>query len=202
MPIDRTIELQLHPQQLRMFFPLLMEGVEVDIETGSSVKQLLIEQFGITADYINSRITTLFLNSRAVDNAATALVLDGASLALSGAMPGLVGATMRSGGFYAAMRGAMTHHNDDQIPLAKRGRIKLKLFNLLLEELGPRILARGIVLDSERLQSLLGAQPADFRPLGLQLDGRQLPIDRLRGELSAHEVGNLVKLKAHFGDQP
>ncbi len=202
MPIDRTIELQLHPQQLGMFFPLLMEGVEVDIVTGSSVKQLLIEQFGISADYICSRITTLFLNSRAVDNAATALVLDGASLALSGAMPGLVGATMRSGGFYAAMRGAMTHHNDEQIPLAKRGRIKLKLFNLLLHELGPRILARGIVLNSQRLQSLLAAQPADFRPLSLQLDGRPLAVEHLRAERLPLEAGQPLKLKAYFGDPP
>jgi len=201
MPIDRSLELQLSPELLKIFFPLLMEGVEVEIETGASVKQLLTEQFGITADYISSRITTLFLNSRAVDNTTTALVQDGAVLALSGAMPGLVGATMRSGGFYAAMRGAMTHHNGDDIPLAKQGRIKLKLFNLLLDELGPRVLNRGIVLNTERFQSFLAAQPAEFRPLGLLLDGQPLPIDQLQDGRPSLEAGQLVKLKVHFGDQ-
>lgn len=202
MPIDRSIEWQLPSELLKIFSPLLMEGVEVEIETGVSVKQLLIDQFGLTADYIASRITTMFLNSRAVDNAATALVQDGAVLALSGAMPGLVGATMRSGGFYAAMRGAMTHHNDDTIPLAKRGRIKLKLFNLLLDELGPRVLGRGIVLDTERFQKFLAAQPAEFRPLGLQLDGRQLAIEQLRAVHLPLAAGQQLKLKAHFGEHP
>ncbi len=127
MPTEPSVELQLPPELLRIFFPLLQEGVEVDIAAGCSIKQLLTEQFGIPAEYIASRITTLFLNSRAVDNAATALVQDGAVLALSGAMPGLVGATMRSGGFYAAMRGAMTYRNDTEGPKAARGRIKLKI---------------------------------------------------------------------------
>lgn len=202
MPIDRSLELQLSPELLKIFFPLLMEGVEVEIETGASVKQLLTEQFGITADYISSRITTLFLNSRAVDNTTTALVQDGAVLALSGAMPGLVGATMRSGGFYAAMRGAMTHQNEGNIPLAKQGRIKLKIFNLLLNELGPRVLSRGIVLSSERFRQLLAAQPAEFRPLGLLLDGQPLPLEQLRGDQLPLESGTQLKIKAHFGDHP
>lgn len=202
MPIDRSIELKLPTELLPIFFPLLMEGVEVEIETGISVKQLLIDQFGLTADYISSRITTMFLNSRAVDNAATALVQDGAVLALSGAMPGLVGATMRSGGFYAAMRGAMTYQNDGEIPLAKQGRIRLKLFNLLLEELGPRVLGRGILLSAERLQSFLAAQPAGFRPLDLRLEGRPLTMEQLRAGKLPVEDDQPLRLRAHFGDQP
>ncbi len=177
MAIEPSVELQLPPELLRIFFPLLQEGVEVDIATGCSVKQLLTDQFGISAEYIASRITTLFLNSRAVDNAATALVHDGAVLALSGAMPGLVGATMRSGGFYAAMRGAMTYRNDTEAPESRRGRIKLKLFNLLLDELGARVMMRGIVLGRERFQAFLAAQPADFRPRGSWLDGRPVAIE-------------------------
>ena len=200
MPIDRSLELQLSPELLNIFFPLLMEGVEVEIETGASVKMLLIEQFGISADYITTRITTLFLNSRAVDNAATALVQDGAVLALSGAMPGLVGATMRSGGFYAAMRGAMTHHNEEQIPLARQGRIKLKLFNLLLDELGPRVLTRGIVLSAERLCRFLSAQPPGFRPLGCRLDGQALSVEQLRSQAQALKPADVLKLTVQIGE--
>lgn len=200
MPIDRSLELQLPPELLNIFFPLLMEGVEVEIETGASVKKLLIEQFGITADYISSRITTLFLNSRAVDDAATALVQDGATLALSGAMPGLVGATMRSGGFYAAMRGAMTYQNDTDIPLAKQGRIKLKLFNLLLDELGPRVLTRGILLPAEGLRRFLSAQPPGFRPLSCRMDGQALSVDQLQGQAQSLGSGEVLKLKVQIGE--
>jgi len=200
MAIDHSFEVQLAPELLRIFFPLLQQGMEVEVETGCSLKQLLIEQFGIPADYIASRITTLFLNSRAVDDAATALVHDGAVLALSGAMPGLVGATMRSGGFYAAMRGAMTYHNEEELPAHRQGRIRLKLFNLLLEELGPRVLGRGVVLSAARLREFLAELPAEFRFRGCWLDGRPLTVDRQRRlpELPGNE--ELLKLKVQFGD--
>lgn len=200
MAIDHLFEVQLTPELLRLFFPLLQQGVEVEVETGCSLKQLLIEQFGIPADYIASRITTLFLNSRAVDDAATALVHDGAVLALSGAMPGLVGATMRSGGFYAAMRGAMTYHNEAELPVHRQGRIRLKLFNLLLEELGPRVLGRGVVLSTAHLREFLAEFPTEFRFRGCWLDGRPLTVDRQRSlpELPGDE--EQLKLKVQFGD--
>ncbi len=200
MSIARSIEVQLAPEHYKSFSLMLQQGVEVEVETGCSVKQLLTEQFGISADYISGRITTLFLNSRAVDDAATAMVHDGAVLALSGAMPGLVGATMRSGGFYAAMRGAMTYRNDDEVPAAKRGRIRLKLFNLLLEELGPRVLGRGIILSAEGLQRFFSAQPEGFRPLALRVDGRQIQAEQLQGGSLPVETGELLKLKIRFGD--
>lgn len=200
MAIDRSLEVQLAPELLRIFFPLLQEGVEVEVETGCSLRQLLIEQFGIPADYIASRITTLFLNYRAVDDAATALIHDGATLALSGAMPGLVGATMRSGGFYAAMRGAMTYQNETEVPAAKRGRIRLKLFNLLLDELGPRVLRRGVVLSADHLRAFLAELPAELRFRGCWLDGRQLAVEPRRNipELPAGEEP--LQLKVQFGE--
>ena len=201
MAIERSVELQLAPELLKIFNPLLQEGVEVEIETGCSIKQLLTEQFGISAEFITGRITTLFLNSRAVDNVATALVHDGAVLALSGAMPGLVGATMRSGGFYAAMRGAMTYHEEGEIPVAKRGKIRLKLFNLLLEELGARILRRGILLSTERLHTFLADQPETFRPRGCWIDGRKVPVEQLLVGEVRPEAGGLLKFKVSVKEE-
>ena len=200
MPSHRSIELHLAPPLLSIFFPLLMAGVEVGVETGCSVKALLTEQFGISADYLSSRITTIFLNSKAVDNTATALIHDGAILALSGAMPGLVGATMRSGGYYAAMRGAMTYREEGEETGTRAGRIRLKLFNLLLEELGPRVLRRGILLSAERLQEFLTAQPDTFRPLGCWVEGRPVPIERLQQTEFSVAPDQQVKLQVHFGD--
>jgi hypothetical protein len=200
MAIARSLEVQLAPELLNLFFPLLQQGVEVEVETGGNLKQMLIEQFGIPADYIASRITTLFLNYKAVDDAATALIHDSAVVALSGAMPGLVGATMRSGGFYAAMRGAMTYHNEAEVPVAKRGRIRLKLFNLLLDELGPRILRRGVVVSAAQLRAFLAELPTEFRFHGCWLDGRPLAVEPRRTipELPGDE--ELLKLKVQFGE--
>jgi hypothetical protein len=197
MPVGRSIEVQLPPELLRIFFPLFQEGVEVEVKAGCSVRELLIEQFGIAAEYISSRITTVFLNNRAVDNMESALIVDGAVLALSGAMPGLVGATMRSGGFYAAMRGGLTYQNGDTAPGVKSGVIKLKLFNLLLAEIGPRLLQRGILLPDARWQKFLAQQSEQLRVRGYWLDGRSLPVEQIH-HFSAE--ANTVKLKVYFGD--
>jgi len=201
MPVGRSIEVQLAPELLRIFFPLFQEGVEVEVKAGCSIRELLIEQFGIAAEYISTRITTVFVNHRAVDNMDSAQIYDGAVLALSGAMPGLVGATMRSGGFYAAMRGNMTYRNEAAAPEVKSGAIKLKLFNLLLPELGPRLLQRGILLSATRWQEFLAQQPEQLRVRGYWLDGRSLPVDQLRAGTNLPATTEVIKLKVYSGDE-
>jgi hypothetical protein len=156
------LELTLFPDQLPAFFPFLQEGVRVRAVVGCSIVELLTQQFGVTPEYIRTRITTLFLNSRAIDKAETAIVLDGSVLALSGAMPGLVGATMRSGGFYAAMRSNISYQNPDEHELVREGTIRIKLFNLLLSELGPTILRQGILLPGSVLRAFFAGQQEDF----------------------------------------
>lgn len=189
----RRVQLTLRGERLSAFFPLLQQGVRVACRAGVTLEDLLVNQWGIGAEYVAQRITTLFLNSRAVDDIATSLVHGGSVVALSGAMPGLVGATMRRGGFYAAMRGAMTFREDN----ADRGSgidwVRVKLFNLLLKELGPGFLARGIIMTAAELSIFLSRGeflPEDFSappilngrtvaPAGLvaaldQLDGEEL----------------------------
>ena len=82
------------------FTALLQQGFGVLARLGCSLEELLCNQWGIDRDYVTSRITTIFMNNRAIDDIATSIVRAGAVIALSGAMPGLVGATMRRGGFY------------------------------------------------------------------------------------------------------
>jgi len=195
----RSIEVELSGELLRVFYPLLQAGVEVEARVGCTIKQLLTEQFGIAADYLTNRITTVFLNHKAVDNVESAVVRDGAILALSGAMPGLVGATMRTGGYYAAMRGNMTYDDQDQSQKAESGRIKLKLFNLLLDELGPRVLLRGIQLNGARFKEFLTVQPIELRWRDCQLDGRPVTADFLKENQDLFNGDTLVKLKVYVG---
>lgn len=154
--------LTVAPPLISEFFSLLQQGVRVPCATGGTLDRLLSEQWGIDAGYVTERVTTIFLDHRAIDSIATTIIRGGSTLALSGAMPGLVGATMRRGGHLAAMRGAMTHHDDAVNNRDAPAWILLKLFNLLLPELGPGFLQRGILMERDELRLFLRQKPELF----------------------------------------
>lgn len=158
----QCLVLAVAPSLISDFFSLLQQGVRVHCRTECTLGDLLSEQWGIDPGYAQNRITTIFLNHRAIDSIDTTRVRGGSTLALSGAMPGLVGATMRRGGHLAAMRGAMTHHQDETAGEENHGWVRLKLFNLLLPELGPGFLERGILIDGNELRRFLQDRPDVF----------------------------------------
>ncbi len=130
---------------IALFLPLLQQGFQVSAKVGCDIQSLLCDQFKLMPDYLSDRISTVFLNGKPVDDVATAVVKDGATLALSAAMPGLVGATFRKSGCLAAFRGSITHRSEEDAPATcYDGHITLKLFNLLINELGPQFLKHGI----------------------------------------------------------
>ncbi len=192
------LTISLADDRLGEFFPLLQQGITVVIEGSCTLEELLCRQWGIDPDYVKRRITTIFLNSRAVDDVKTAQVHDGAVVALSGAMPGLVGATMRRGGFYAAMRGAMTHHDDNYVAGKGQATVRVKLFNLLLPELGPLFLQRGILLDRQDAIEFFAhrGQALQTGCAAAVLDGRPSAPDNVGTALAA---GNgMVALTVRF----
>ena len=88
-------------------------------------------------------LQTVFLDSQPVDDFDGTHIRDGSVLALSGAMPGLAGATLRRGGYYARMRGGITH--EDSKPKAVRAEpcvVTLKLFNKPLADLADSLAVR------------------------------------------------------------
>ncbi len=151
----KNLVLTLMPDQLAAFFPILQKGVTVPATVGCTLKSLLSDQFAIPADYVTDRITTIFLDNRPVDDLDRTIVKDGSRVTLSAAMPGLVGATMRRGGFYAALRQGISHAGDGGEAVGDCGTVRIKLFNLLLAELGPLVLARGVMLEQGELAELL-----------------------------------------------
>lgn len=144
---------------LPAFRSLFQQGVGITIQIGTSLEDLLCCQWHIDRDYVMSRISTLFLDSKPVDDLPAAMVHDGAVLALSGAMPGLIGATMRRGGILASFRNGITYCTTSGDDTGGSGRITLKLFNLLIDELGPQFLARGIWVRRSRLAELFPGHP-------------------------------------------
>jgi hypothetical protein len=167
----RLTTLSVSRAELPRFNAVLQRGVGTRVAAGSSVYGFLTGELGLAPDYVRGRITTVFLDGQVVDVLEDAALRDGSLLALSAAMPGLVGATLRRSGPYAVMRAAITRTADRGPAEARAGTIfiRVKLFNLLLEELGPVLLEHGVVLDrGDALAALgdTGEQLADLPAAG------------------------------------
>jgi len=143
------------PSKVRTFHFLLQQGLRIETPLGGSVQDFLVRQLGMDPEVIDEKIQTIFLNGKVVDDPVQAFLTDGALLALSGALPGLVGATMRRGGFYSSLRNSITFQGGAGIQGPKNGRIVLKLFNILLQDLGPRILENGFMIEESKLLDFL-----------------------------------------------
>jgi len=180
--MEAKLDIGVSDGRISEFVALLRSGFRVKTQVGCNVKDFLCGQMGLSTDYYENRILTLFLNSKPVDNPESARVQDGAILALSAAMPGLVGATMRRGGHYGRLRGSITHGDDNQSCETSTGWVTLKLFNLVLKELGPYFLNQGVWLDSRIIRDFFkdqaGGLDADIQ--GVNWNGEEIsPQDML-----------------------
>ena len=190
----------LKPDHLALFYPLLQQGVRVEAQIGCDIQSLLCDQFKMAPDYLADRITTIFLNGKPVDDVASAVVTDGATLALSAAMPGLVGATLRKAGCLASFRNTISHREEGASAVACRdGYITLKLFNMLLPEMGPPYLAHGVWTRGRDLQACLTDYPHDLETVVVRIeqDGRALDLAKL-SRLQAIASDEQVRLQATY----
>jgi len=174
----KNLCLLIEPAIFPKYFEILQGGFMVKCRVGISIKALLCEQLGLTFEYATGRISTIFLDGKPVDDIESAIIKDGSSLALSAAMPGLVGATMRREGVYSSLRSSITYEEKHSNYLSKEGLISLKLYNLLIDELGPLLLKRGIFVKSTELSAFLTKQPDNFWKgcKEMLLDGK--PVER------------------------
>jgi hypothetical protein len=158
-------------------------GVGIDTHVGTPLVELLCTRIGISPDYLDQRVQTIFVNGRTVDRPEEVAVTDGAIVALSAAMPGLMGATLRKGGLLAVFRKDIsqmqsTNLNDDH----RKTMITLKLFNLVARELGPMLLQQGVWLKSATLAKHFNQIPhAVLAALDeVVWNGRTIPAERLQ----------------------
>ncbi len=149
-----TLGLTVPAERVACFFPLLQKGVGMRARLGIPVGAFLREGLGLSDATIEARIQTVFLDGRPVDDIEGALLREGSTLALAPAMPGLMGAMLRRGGYYAPMRSGITHRGDAVPQGSGEGFITVKLFGTALRELGPALLARGVVVDGKDLAAL------------------------------------------------
>ena len=170
--------------QLPGFCQILQDAFMVKALVGCSIKSFLTQQMGISPEYIAGRIHSIFLEGRPVADIDSAMIHEGSHLSLSAAMPGLVGATMRRGGFYGAFRSTITYSESDSHCEITEGCVHLKYFNLLMKELGPDLLKKGIYLRSSQMADFLSDQPLEFWQgcKEILLNGRPVRRDQLEKE--------------------
>lgn len=169
---------------------LLQSGFVVTVPSCGSVRSFLLDSLHLSHEFIDQVIQSVFLDGKPVDNLDEASVKDGCTLALSAAMPGLVGATLRRGGYYSCMRSSISHREDPGVFPASGGEVTVKLFNLIAAELGPALLACGIRVKGSVLRDFLESQSSRFQA-GLDsmiLDGRPASLADLKPLLRAEEV--------------
>ena len=142
------IEITVPTKRIALFFQLLAGGIRKGVETHRSLRDVLCRQLGMDADYLKNHIQTIFLNGRAVDDPDREIAVDGSEIALSAAMPGLVGAVFRKGGMLSGFRAEISSQSPDAGAAGNKGIIILKLFNRVAADLGAGFLKNGIVLET------------------------------------------------------
>jgi hypothetical protein len=182
------------------FFLLLQQGVKIRRRTGCSVDTFLREEIGAGPAMIE-KIQSIMLDGKAVDDIGSSLVHDGSVLALSGAMPGLVGATLRRGGAYASFRSAITYHETEKTFMSGEGWVSIKIFNLLMVELGPGLLRQGVLVNTAELADYLAERSQEFRQgCSIMLDGKPIDITMLESGMALAGQG-LVYLTVGRGPE-
>jgi hypothetical protein len=161
------------------FFLLLQQGVKIRRRIGSSVDVFLRQEIGATPEQIE-KIQSIMLDGKPVDDIGSSLLHDGSTLALSAAMPGLVGATLRRGGAYSTFRSAITYHETGKACAPGEGWVSVKIFNLLMAELGSDLLRTGVLLRSSDLLGFLMERAEEFRQgCSATLNGKPVDIRML-----------------------
>ncbi|MBW1800699.1 MAG: hypothetical protein JRJ85_08210 [Deltaproteobacteria bacterium] len=192
------LKFTVDPKVVSAFFPILQKGVMVNARVGCTLHHFLCHELGLDPEYVQNRIQTLFLDGKAVDDPETARIGQGAVISLSGAMPGLLGATLRKGGHYGAMRRHISYRESTSSLSEQEGVVMIKLFNVLIKEVGPAILSRGVYIEVADFGNLYAIMETQHRPgaLALCVDGENMDLEKFKArELKGHRLFLKVNFK-------
>ena len=192
-----AIDLTVNPNQIPFFFKLLRKGILIHIETDLCAREFICDRLGVEPEYMDKQIQTIFLDGKLLDDRNAAVIKGGSTLAISAAMPGMVGATFRSGGFYATFRSPISH---DGVPVTGQAHTKpvlLKCFNKISNDVGPMLLERGIWVTGQDFKDLVVDRMDDFQkgPALILLDHRSVDPGVLK-QMKWKEKQIFLKVKA------
>lgn len=182
-------ELQIMVGAVRFsrFSQLLQQGIILWRETGCSLRSFLHDQLGLSPRFVEENIQTIFLDGKPVDDLDKVHVKEGCTLALSAAMPGLVGATMRRGGYYASLRAQISHGPEgEDASAAARGFVTLKLFNQVADLLGKTFLQDGFFVKRKNLEDFI--RWSGLTEAQAYLEGKPFDLKAFRAGNSSEEL--------------
>ena len=196
-----SLEFNLSPGQIPFLFPLLQKGFMVKARVGVSVQTFLGDHFALSPEYLRDRVKTIFLDGTSVDDLDKTLILDGSRLALSAALPGLAGAVLRRGSPFAGLRSRVTEGEKGLPGKQEEGFVSLKIFNLLLPELGPLFLRKGILISREDFREFWESLPGDIRERleeTIRVEGKGLSPGQIRDFIGSSSMA-WISLAVHSG---
>ncbi len=167
-----SLKILIKPEFMSGFLRLFLTGVRINTHCGISIREFICDQLGVDVSYFDNRIQTIFLNGKAIDSPENTHIQEGSTLAMSAAMPGLVGSTFRKKGVLASFRSNITHQADSAVKMTKSKKtdwITIKLFNYITRELGPNVLERGVSVKVSNLKEVLNSQQQKTIKTGLEL---------------------------------
>jgi len=152
----KTVFIKNIPVAGEVLYTELQNGFYIEASEGTSIRRLINVYCRIPDDYCSNKIKTIFHNSNPVDSPDDVKISYGSVCAISGAMPGLVGAMMRIGSPYASMRESITEKGNDVSETGKTVLVRIKLFNVILSDLGEKFISSGVILSVESVLSVIG----------------------------------------------
>jgi len=171
------LELEISPEMLTGFASLLQHGVLFPIERPIPLLSFLVTLPGFTAEYIEENVQTIFINGVAADSLQQEMV-DGTTVALSAAMPGLAGAIFRRQGVHGSLRSKqlseVTHSTTEG------GHLTLKFFNSIALDRIEDLLTGGIQISGKALGNFAATRAHLFEPpVVLRFKGEELSYSAL-----------------------
>ncbi len=175
---------------------MLQSGFVESGRQGDSILAFLLTLDGFTEPYIENEVQTIFYNGDALDDSATALGGETATIALGAAMPGLAGAIMKKGSICGAFRKnrAIVDIEPSEDPVT----VRVKLFNTVARERGPQLLKKGIQIDTKDLRHFLEMRPRLIEALAeISFGDRSVRPEELIDLLAPHQR---IIIKARTND--
>ena len=179
-----SVTLSCSESNLVRLATVLQSGfIKAGIE-GDSIYSFLLSLPGFTEDYLLREVQTIFYNGDALDDLDSALAGSFATIALGSAMPGLAGAIMKKGSVCGAFRKTRTVQN-----VSRQGdavQVRVKLFNTIARDRGPRLFNTGLRLDTHDLILFLELRPRLVDAFSdIIFDNTQLASEKLIESLSS-----------------
>ena len=193
---EKNLYFEMGPDMIAgCFTALFSKGVAIKASLACNLRELLCQQVGVAPEYLDNRIQTVFLDGQPVDDVDKTTVENGATIALSAAMPGLVGAVLRKGGTLAGLRKGITYRCGTVGQAACDGSVTVKLFNMTTREVGPLLLKYGIMIQGDELLDIIGGWAEALRRgcRDIQLDDSSISIE---GLLTSTDVNDTFFLQA------